>query len=122
MLNDIKEMRDYYKRTLAMVYRKMEDLTHNFSEERNFFLSKAHDDESLIKELEDNSIALERKFAAEKVFTDQMFTKAEVSKLCSRAIFKFDQDFVNQIPKTVPPKGSAEERLAVMTEKRNKLK
>lgn len=100
----------------------MEDLTNNFAEERNFFLNKAHDDESLIRELEDNSVALERKFAAEKVFTDQMFIKAEVSKICSRAIFKFDQDFVSQIPKSVPERGSAEERLAAMTEKRNKLK
>ncbi|TNV84768.1 hypothetical protein FGO68_gene12388 [Halteria grandinella] len=122
LIKDLRELREYYKQTLNMVFQKMEDLTHNFAQERNFFLNKAHEDELLIKELEESSIALERKFAAEKVFTDQMFIKAEVSKICSRSIFKFDQDFVNQIPKSVPQKGSAEERLVVITEKRNKLK
>jgi hypothetical protein len=70
MLTDIKDLREVYKRTMNCVFSKMEELTSNFATERNFFLSKANDDELRIQELEENSVALERKFAAEKVFTD----------------------------------------------------
>jgi hypothetical protein len=61
-----------------------------FERERAFFVAKAESDSLTIEDYRKQVETLSRKFAAEKVFTDQMFVKAEVGKICSRALYKFD--------------------------------
>jgi hypothetical protein len=51
-----------------------------------------------------------------------MFVKAEVSKICAKSLFKFDQDFVNQVQKKKIKEGSPEAELEKMTAKLDKLK
>lgn len=95
MLRDVTSLREYFKECIGEVHLKMESLEEEIAKEREFFFKRAKENKTKIKELEEESVQLERRYIAEKVFTDQWFIKAEVSKLCSKALFKFDHDMKN---------------------------
>lgn len=56
-----------------------------------------------------------RKFDAEKSFTDQMFVNAEVSKLCSRSLFKYEQNVVDSCFDKKAVQGSIRNLLKMQT-------
>lgn len=92
-VNDVRSLRDLYKEQVGALFDQIALMKAEFEAERAFFVAKAEADNQAIEDFRVQVETLSRKFAAEKVFTDQMFVKAEVGKICSRALYKFDQDY-----------------------------
>jgi hypothetical protein len=89
---DMRELRDIYRDSLIELVRDTEEMIAKVTEEREFFLNQAYRDKETIADLSSKNEDLARRFKAEKIFTDHMFVKAEVSKICSKAVTKYIQE------------------------------
>ncbi len=88
-MDDIKELRRFFARTLEEQVRVQEQMQEKFNKEREFFLESAQKGLNNTLDLQNTIKQLQDEILEERDYSTKIFAEEQVSLLCQKALFSY---------------------------------